>query len=454
MKPRSLLPGFCYALLVCAYVFHFCWVANYAVDCPFWDDWCFFPESSVKWIMAFHSEHRVVTTKLLILILYQIDGWNIEHHLILNFVLFGIIVILAVTFFTRVIPGWRPWHAAGFCTFLLSPVLCEVHLWAMCASWHFAILFSLVALLLMFSGETSYLRLIAATIALVFAAYSIATGLVAALAIYGAWSVQRFCSKELRANIPAQRRLQEWLLVSTILLPLVAAYFVGFRRPSEHHSPAMPWTIQFWEYFGVMLQSGFVWPKKLMLLFPLWGLVLLVVLVLGPLSAVLISSRRNQKPLPVGFWGFAAFSFAVISAICMIAVGRGNFPLTTATAGRYTEHSLFLIPIAAGAWSMALHRHLRYRNLFLILLWGGCALLQARALPLFGHYANNYTARTQDLYLLKQYYTHPPEGEFYLPDFWVPLNSYLREAEEKNVSFYRKIALDIHGESKRRPSAQ
>ena len=97
-------------MFLAAFLFHFYLVAKYAVDIPFWDDWSHLPvHSNFSWVFAFHNEHRVPVTRLLVLILYHLNGWNIAQHQILNFIIYGGVVMLTVFAIANWVPGWKKW---------------------------------------------------------------------------------------------------------------------------------------------------------------------------------------------------------------------------------------------------------------------------------------------------------------------------------------------------------
>lgn len=47
---------------------------------------------TLGWLFAQHNEHRLVTTRLLIWVLYKLDGWNVATHQVINFFVYGVII--------------------------------------------------------------------------------------------------------------------------------------------------------------------------------------------------------------------------------------------------------------------------------------------------------------------------------------------------------------------------
>jgi hypothetical protein len=81
------------------YLLHLVCVWKYAVNVPYWDEWDLFTPTqlpsglSLRWLFAQHNEHRLVTTRLLIWILYRLDGWNVATHQLVNIVVYGTLLV-------------------------------------------------------------------------------------------------------------------------------------------------------------------------------------------------------------------------------------------------------------------------------------------------------------------------------------------------------------------------
>src|SRR3712207_5757020 len=83
------------ALCVGLYAFHLFYVWRNAVNVPAFDEWELFNPDQLPagltpgWLFAQHNEHRMATTKLLIWLSYQANGWDVAAHQVLNFLLYG-----------------------------------------------------------------------------------------------------------------------------------------------------------------------------------------------------------------------------------------------------------------------------------------------------------------------------------------------------------------------------
>ena len=82
-------------LIACAVLFlwHLGVIYKHAVNVPYWDEWETFQQDalpsglSLGWLLAQVNEHRILVGRLQIWALYHLDGWNLRHHQILNFLL-------------------------------------------------------------------------------------------------------------------------------------------------------------------------------------------------------------------------------------------------------------------------------------------------------------------------------------------------------------------------------
>ena len=125
---ESWLTGF--AVLVCIglYIFHFYLISKYAVDVPYWDEWASFEPNqlprglSLDNLFAQHNEHRIVTTRLFVSLQFHLNGWNLATHQLLNFVIYGLILIAIGWFAIGAAPQMPTWLILSFIVFLLSPI--------------------------------------------------------------------------------------------------------------------------------------------------------------------------------------------------------------------------------------------------------------------------------------------------------------------------------------------
>lgn len=426
-------------MFLAAFLFHFYLVAKYAVDIPFWDDWSHLPvHSNFSWVFAFHNEHRVPVTRLLVLILYHLNGWNIAQHQILNFIIYGGVVMLTVFAIANWVPGWKKWMSAAFCIVLFSPVAAENHQWATQTNWHVYLLFTLCSTILLFRERQTSLSLIAGSFMAIGLVYSIVSGVISAVVLLIVWTWFHFT----RTPVPqrSSRALAgQWCLVGVPIILSIMLYFQGYEHPASHKAPAAPWTLAFWNYYGTIIDSGFAGPQKISEAFPCLGILAVFALCILPLILAGRVVRKRTFTFPLGYWRLFSVTSAFLAGIALIAFGRGNFPSSSAFSGRYAELSVFLMPLGAASWYWALQSRptLRRKTMFFLLVVFLAA--HGRLYWRFESYRINHEQRTHQLELIAQYYAAPTQEPYYLPDFWVQMNSYFEEAQTLNVSFYRKL---------------
>jgi hypothetical protein len=440
--PARALAASGWLLLAAAFAFHFFFVWRYAVDLPFWDDWSHLPkDAGFSWAFSFHNEHRYPVTRLLVWTLYEVNGWNIAFHQILNFLIYGGLVGLMAVRLCNWIPGWKAWTSAAFSTVMFSPVAIQNHQWATQTSWHTYLLFTLLAVDFLFRDQQSSKNRIAGAMMAVCAVYSIASGTVASLVILFFWTLYFY------TQIPTGRGSRmlaciQWCQVGLPIIVAILGYFHGFARPPAHKEPAALWDLAFWNYMGAILGGGFAAPRTLTDLFPLTGVILMLCICLLPLVMIGVKSRHGFPLFPTSYWRIVALTGAYASGIALIAFGRGHFPLDTAYSGRYAELVLILIPLGAASWHWALRDHARIRRLLIALLLLVVLGAHGRLYSKFGRYASEHERRHHELALISTYYRNPSDTPYYLPDFLVQMNHYFMDARQLNLSFYHKLQLD------------
>src|SRR5712691_2734289 len=169
-------------LMVCVgiFLFHLYAINKYAINLPYMDDWVMFagdnhPASiDPGWLHGQVNEHRIATTKLLVWLQFQLNGWNYKDSLILNFVIFGMLLTCLVWFVRKVTHPVPIWAVLAFMVFLLTPLNWFNHLMALQSSFHLYVLFFFVACGLLFDERQPHRKLVLACVASVLCIYSLA----------------------------------------------------------------------------------------------------------------------------------------------------------------------------------------------------------------------------------------------------------------------------------------
>ncbi len=421
------------------FVQHFYQVASNAVDFPFWDDWTFFPNDSPTWAFDFLNEHRTVPTKALIALLFQQNGWDIQFTIIANFVIFSLTVWVFIQFLKWACKNGPTWAHILVSTCLLSPILGEVHHWGIGSIWHFVIVFGILAVWLLFAGK-SVLSQIAGVFCLLLSLYSSGQGLAFSAVVFAIWLIsEAMILFENEKKIITKKTITSAGVGLVYLLGLVL-WFEGFRRIPSHAEPANPWTIEFFNYFGVMIQYGFGFPQKLALKAPWIGILAYMALTVAPIAVLFWEQICNNLSISKKTWALMAMICGVSGIVFLTCYGRGNFEIGTARSGRYVYFVIFLIPLSVALWVeiIALKGHTFHQGILLI----ACILipgLHFRHGLDFAGYEVNQKARLRNLSIIADYYKNDGPHPLFLPDFWVPLDEYLADAKARKFSFYRKI---------------
>lgn len=434
-------------VFILVFCFHFYRISVTAVDLPFWDDWTFFPNDSPTWIFDFLNEHRTVPTKALIALQFWINGWDIRLTIISNFIIFGITIIFLISFLKWSCENVPLWAIILLSTCLFTPSISEVHHWGIGSIWHFVVLFGTIGVWLLFAGKSVFQKT-SGVCFLLLSLYSTGQGLAFSAIAMAIWlASEALISLEIDKKLIIRKNIKSAGIGIVYLIGL-ALWFWGFRRIPSHAAPAGPWTAEFWNYFGLMIQNGLKFPYNLSFQIPWIGVIAYILLAVTPII-ILIWRRTHQSiPLPKKTCAVIAMICGVSGVLFLTCYGRANFPIESATSGRYIYFTLFLIPLSVVLWSEIIFTENQVSQYFLL---GICILFLGIQ---FRHgwrkddqYDRNRASRLENLRIIADYYKSDGPHPLYLPDFWVPMDKFLNDAKEKNYSFYRKIQRNsIHDE--------
>jgi hypothetical protein len=433
LRAARAIPVAAFALL---FLFHFYLIFKYAVDVPFLDDWHLLRKDglpagfSLSWLFAFHNEHRIVPTKLIYLLSLHATGLDLRILQLLNFALYGLLLLFVAWFAKRIEPQLPVWVLFGFLIFLLSPFINENHLWAFQSSFHLSLLFFLAAVYFLFCREQRARSLLAGAGLAILCCYSLASGMASGLVL-----LLMFSLFKLSRLFSAPDRAQRWRelgQLSLVVVPLLAAqalWFVGFQRPGSHPSLALPYTLSFWKSLAGLVSLGFGFSTARAGRDAFYFL-----LVLAPLVGGLWRARGR---MPVSLWAISTVILGLIGCLSSIAVGRANMG-PGGRFHRYGEMSMMLIPFSVLAWSFFLKDKARLKTVMLVSLWLFCAFGFRHSWSLFSVYGRIAQARSEGIECLKNYYEHG--GEAVCPrSYPYPLAEPLEAAKDLNLSFYQKI---------------
>jgi hypothetical protein len=440
---QTWLSEFAFAVCIVLYLFHLCVISAYAVDIPYMDEWASFTPNqlpdglSLADLFAQHNEHRIVTTKLLVWLQFHLNGWNLKTHQILNFAIYGFILITIGWFAKETVPEVPGWWIFGFLIFLLSPINWANHFWGIQSSVYFWLFFYLIAAFFLFSETQRWRDLILGGVAASLSTYSMASGFVSSLVLvvmYGLFKFIRIHSSRESRNAQSFAQL---IVVVGFLGTTTLLWLVGYRKPAHTPSVALPYEWRFWGHFVNLVALGFGADRVSSIL----GTICVFIVVI-PVSATIIINNRNFSARQ---WRAFVSTLAVLAVLASLAAGRAGFGVEQAKQSRYFEFAMSLIPLSVVNWALLLQRRQRLKAAVLASLWIFCLLTFWNSWKDFQNYKLESVRRNDGLKCLSAYYQRNAGNN--CPTIYpepIP-TPFLEAAKTLNVSFYRKFTRHREG---------
>lgn len=426
-------------LLVCALVFafHFSTIARYAVNLPTLDDWALIADHNhpasvdLRWLHKQHNEHRTATTKLWVWLQFQINGWNVRTHQVLNFLWYGILVGFLVFVIRKLMPETPLWLLLIFTIFLLSPLIWLMHSMAYGIATHFWLLFFLIAAFCLFTEPQRWSSIIIGSLAGLASIYSFAAGTVTAVVMLGCFLV--FKSVRIYQSAQARsRELVQLILVVVVFGAGIGTWFVGFFHPSHHPQLVLPYRRLFWSVYANLISTGFGVERVSTKLGALFFLAVTV-----PLVGIFWQTRGR---LSAPQWAWFTILVALLADLAVISCARAGFGIGVSKALQYSEHGTPLIVLTTASWWVFLRRNPRLRAAILIGLWVVCfwAFLNNWNFDIYKQVA---APRLEGVRCARAYYAG--KGDGICPTVYPPARSiapFLDNAKGIDASFYRELS--------------
>lgn len=419
------------------YLAHFVIIQGYAVNVPFWDEWEYLSTDqmpsgfTLKWLFTQHNEHRIIPTKLLTWVLYRLNGWNLTTNQTVNFLIYGLLLLMVVWFARKFVPRLDTWVILSFVIFLLSPIDWANHSWGFQSQFHFSLLFILAAIYFLYDERQRWKELLIGSAMAILAAYSLSSGLVSSfinLLIFTAYKLFRLYSATDKGE--RKRELRQLLVVALLVGGALALWFIGYHAVAGHPPHVLPHKRRFWTYFADILGLGF----GLDVLEFLPNIFCLVI-VLVPIGWEI---WRKRGRLPDSSWAVYAAVAVILASLSVITIGRARFGLEQAKSSRYSEIGMMLVPLSVLSWSILLQERKRWRAYFLAAFWLFCFFTYQNNWSDFDHYESESKQRIRGLICIENYYVGI--GDANCPSIYPgPLAPKLEEAHILNLSFYRDI---------------
>jgi hypothetical protein len=387
--------GICVAL----YIAQLLCVVLYAVNIPYWDEWEAFNKGgilvnqTVSQLFAQHNEHRIVTTKLLTLALYHIDGWNLVTHQTINFLIYGTLVAIVIYIVKKGGPDLPLAILLCFAVFLLSDVSWENHAWGFQSQFHFTLLFLVLASWCLFDERQRWSRALAGAFFLLLTVYSFSAGVVESLVLFAGYLAFKIFRKFSDDALPDE--LKQLAVVGLIVAAGIGLYFVGYVKPD---SPpyTLPYQKLFWTYLANLLSGGLgyardnILPGSIILFFVLIPIVGLI--------------KQKGRSLSSRQWMLIVTALSILAALVVITVGRAGYGKGQSKSSRYSEFTVMLVPISVSMWWLFLSQRRRLLHYLLIGFWLFCGFGLSRSWNFPKRYSRISAERLQARECVQSYY--------------------------------------------------
>lgn len=351
------------AALFAFFAYHFASVWRTAVDLPYWDEWdadVYPPRSTLEYLFAAHNEHRIVTYKLVSLLLWYATGWNLRVQTIVNFLIYGAWVCLLWRFLRANLPKFSPTLAAVSMIWLLSPSNYENHRWAFQTQWHLMILCLLGMIHFLFrpnSGSRSKINLAAGIGLAILCMYSLSAGFAAVLVAGGLFAGYQY---QLASKLPERRRseLGQLAIFAAIILP-VALLYVVTRPLTPQATLTLPWQPAFWTYFLTIVGMSLTFASPTPWL-P-WAGVFVLAAMGFTIYSTLREAMEEKEATARGIFSVCTLGLSVLGSLLAISAGRAALGAEQAMASRYTEFTLVLLPIVLALQQNVFSKRQKFR---------------------------------------------------------------------------------------------
>jgi hypothetical protein len=433
-KTHKLLNTFVAGVLAFYFCIHWIIILRTGVDIPYWDEWSMLNPGALSskfnwsWIWRHHVDHRIVLTKLQIWLLYRINGWNLVSQMAMNFLIYGALIGTLFQICRKTAPTLPRWLLGLFTSFCLSTLPAEGHVWAFESQYHFALLFSLLALYFLFRPRQKIRHLLWALFFGGLSMFSLASGIVTTLSGFFIFSIFKF----LRSRQSQKRELLSLSIAALFFLGLIFVWSHNFVKPWYLPARIYPHHLEFWNFFVNLVSFGFGFQKISATL----GLFCLF-LVSFPLLILFLRNIKNPDPK---VWLYGATVFGVLMTVVVVSIGRAGWGLSSSKTIRYSEFGLLLVPLTAVGWWNVLAHSLKLRTIVitLLFLFFSVSFLDDWS---FKYYYETQTERLRTVQCVKEYYQKNQQAEC-AKSFSPETRTSLIRAKELNISFYRK-ALEI-----------
>jgi len=426
-------------ICIAVFFFHLAVIHRYAVNIPYWDDWGMIsagaPSLSPKWLLAQHNEHRIPLNKLLVWLEFHLNGWNYVVHLLLDFLIYGLILTVIWLFARKMAPQVPSWIVLGFIFFLLSPINWFNHFMADQSAAHFYLLFFFLSSYFLFDNRQRWSHLIIGSVAAGLTAYSLGAGFISIVAMFLAFCLFKGLRVYAAGTTERPREILQLLLSVGLVGGCLFTWTIGFVKPPYHPPLTFPHTKVFWQVFLNLISLGFAIQR----LSSRWGLFCLLIV----LTPILGQAWKSKGRLSSAQWAIFAVVLAILANLAAISMGRAGFGLMASKSERYVELILPLVPLSAINWALFLQDHEKLKGIALVGLWLFCSLTFLHKWD-FAVYRNAAVERQAGVECVKGYYEgrRPALCSTLLPEIH-PFAQILDTGKALNLSYYQDMRVEI-----------
>jgi hypothetical protein len=420
-------------------LWHFFHVLYFSVDLPYMDEWRVLDADQLamglrwEWLFKQHNEHRPLTSRIIIWVLYRFTGYDNRLLIALNFLIYAA-TVLSIPYIAQKRFHQISWVAVwSFCLFPFS-ILAEENLrWAYMHCLHIFCFTTLWGGYFLFHFKQSWKHLGIGLSLWWVSLFSLAGGIPTGVAFLVTYTVFKFG----RARItPSEFRTKEYRQLASawsIITVCSLAWMWNYVQPPYHPPLSFPTTLEFWRFWFNSLSLGFGVQTHSV---PI-GIVCFA-MVMTPLIVVSRHSFTKGNPDVSNHALLWAWALAVFAYLAAAAIGRSAWWPELAKASRYSQIAMLLIPVMVLALGTALAKAPRaYRNGILVSAWLFCFCGYYNNWD-FKHYERFRHGRLVALNCVRDYYLGIGSGE--CPHLSrSPIPPKLEVARKLNVSFYRKI---------------
>ena len=438
-------------LLFCIglFLFHLSVIQRFAVNIPNRDDWTMFsgdnhPASlDGAWLYQLNNEHRTATTRFFVWLQFEVNGWNIRTHLLIDFIIYGLFLAWLVWFARKVAPDVSTWIICAFAVFLLSPIIWIEHFMAYPVAVHFWILFFFISAYFLLSKGQKWVWLLVGCVTSILSIYSFASGVATSFVLLFAFWIFRGLGIY-RASGKKERSREIWqlLLVTGLIGGALIGWIVGYEKPLYHGPLTFPYTWSFWRFLLNLVSGGFGIGR----ISSFWGMICLLI-ILTPICGEVWKQRGRLSGAP---WLAFATVAALLGNLALISMGRASFGVEQSRAIEYVEHGMPLIILSVLNWSVFLRERKRMRVAVITGLWLFCCFTFRNDWD-FGVYRSASVERTENVRCVMAYYEGTGDGRcpktypVELHPFFVQL---MEQARRLNASFYQEMRVKTSSDPK------